>query len=201
MSESFDKLRNRILSDARVKADSIIREAEEKARQTVENAKAEAEKEATTILAKARLDAEALRRSILSAKIRANRLRLLDEKNRLLQSVLSTVEERLSSISRTPEFKDTLKKMLDEAVEAVGTDQQIVRVGFSQFSSKDLGSVGQGLPSGAKVVVENEAIDGLGGVVASDPQGRMTYNNSFRARMDRLDSQLLELMSSTVFGE
>ncbi len=201
MSESFEKLQNRILSDARVKAGDIIRETEEKGTQIVETARLQAEKEAGSILAKARVEADSLRRSILSSKIRSSRLRLLVEKNRIVQSVLSSVEEKLSTISGTEMFQDTLKKMVSEAVDAVESDQLVVRIGFSEVSKKNLGSVDTILPKGAKLVIEEEPIDKLGGVVASDPRGRIVYNNSFRARMDRLDSQLLFLISSTIFGE
>ena len=201
MSQSFEKLQNRILSDAKLKAGELVREAEAKAKQTEEAAKAEAKKEAEAFLAKARLDAEALRRRILSSKVRANRLRLLEEKNRIVQSILSGVEERLSVISDTPGFMDTVKKMVNEAVEAVGADQAVVRVGFNQASSKGLDSLSKDLPRGAKLVVEEGALDQLGGVVASGASNRVTYNNSFRARMDRLDTQLLTVISSIVFGE
>ena len=119
MSESFEKLQNRILSDARVKAGDIIREGEEKATQIVETARSQAEKEASSILAKARVDADSLKRSILSSKIRSSRLRLLEEKNRIVQSVLSSVEEKLFTISGTEMFQDTLKKMVSEAADAV----------------------------------------------------------------------------------
>jgi vacuolar-type H+-ATPase subunit E/Vma4 len=201
LSESFDKLRNRILSDARVKAEAVIKEAEDKARQIIDNSKADAKRDAEAVLSRGRLDASALRRSILSSKVRANRLKLLEEKNRLLRTIFSTVEERLSSISKTPEFRDSLKKMMTEAVDALDVEQPIVKVGFNDFTSRDLASIGLGMPQGAKVVVESNAIDELGGVVASDAEGKVSYNNSFRARMDRLDSQLLALISSTVFGE
>jgi vacuolar-type H+-ATPase subunit E/Vma4 len=201
LSESFDKLRNRILSDAKVKAENVIKEAEVKTRQIIDNSKADAKRDAEAVLSRGRLDAAALRRSILSSKVRANRLKLLEEKNRLLRTIFSTVEEKLSSISKTPEFKDSLKKMVTEAVEALDVEHPIVKVGFNDFSSRDLASIGLGMPRGAKVVVESNAIDDLGGVVASDEEGKVSYNNSFRARMDRLDSQLLALISSTVFGE
>src|SRR5712692_3115488 len=201
MSESFDKLQNRILSDARVKAGDAIREAEEKATQIVETARSQAEKEAGSILAKAKVDADSLRRSILSSKIRSSRLRLLVEKNRIVQSVLSSVEDKLATISGTEMFQDTLKKMVSEAVDAVESDQMVVRIGFYEVSKKSLDSVDTILPKGAKLVIEEKPIDKLGGVVASDPQGRIVYNNSFRARMYRLDSQLLFLISSTIFGE
>jgi V/A-type H+/Na+-transporting ATPase subunit E len=201
LSEPFEKLQNRILSDARVKAEDQIREAEEKAAKTVESAKEQAGREADAVLAKARLDAEALRRSVLSSKIRANRLRLLEEKNRIVRSVVSAAEEKLSSIALDPAFMETLKKMVEEAVEAIGTDTAVVRVGFDGVKNKDFSSMSPVLPRGAKLVVEEAAIDELGGVVASDAKGKIVYNNSFQARMDRLDSQLLALISSTVFGE
>jgi len=201
MSESFEKLQNRILSDARVKAGDIIREGEEKATQIVETARSQAEKEASSILAKARVDADSLKRSILSSKIRSSRLRLLEEKNRIVQSVLSSVEEKLFTISGTEMFQDTLKKMVSEAVDAVESDDLVVRVGFSEVSKKSLGSIDPILPKGAKLVIEEKPIDKLGGVVASDPTGKIVYNNSFRARMERLDSQLLSLIASTIFGK
>ena len=44
-------------------------------------------------------------------------------------------------------------------------------------------------------------IDELGGVIASDPEGKMSFNNSFKARIERLNNQLLTTISSTIFGE
>jgi len=201
VSEPLEKLQNRILSDARVKTEDIIRDAEEKAAKMVEGARDKARKEADALLAKARLDAEALRRSILSTKIRTNRLRLLEEKNRIVRSIVAAAQEKLSSIAQSPSFMDTLKMMVGEAVEAIGTYQAVVRVGFEGAKGKDLNTVGSSLPRGAKLIIEDNPIDELGGVVATDANGKVAYNNSFRARMDRMDSQLLTLISSTVFGE
>ena len=201
MSESFEKLQNRILSDAKVKAEDIIREAEEKARQTLEQAKTQAQKEADEILSRAKLDAEALRRRILSSRIRANRLRILDEKNRIVQQVMQSVENALADITADERFPDTLKRFVTEAVEAVGADEPIVRIGFRGISKNQMDAVGKSVSKGTKLVIDEQALDGLGGVVASDPEGKIVYNNSFKARLDRLDSQLLTLISSTIFRE
>ncbi len=200
MSDSFEKLQNRILSDAKLKADDIIREAEGKARSVVEQSRSQAQKETEAILARAKIEAEALRRSILSSKVRTNRLKVLDEKNRIVRAVLRSVEDQLSTISETSMFQDTVKKLVGEALEAVDTDEPIVRLGFRGTTTKDL-DLDKILSKGARLVVEDKAIDELGGVVASDSKGRVVYNNSFRARIDRLDTQLLFLISSTIFGE
>jgi len=201
MAESLEKLHNRILSDAKLKAADIILEAEEKARQIVDESRAQARKDADEILSKANLEAESIRRGILSSRIRANRLRILDEKNQIVQSVLKSVEQRLTDIASTDQFQPALKRFVAEAIDAVGTDDTVVRVGFQSAERKSLDSLGRTLPTGTRFVVEDKPIDDLGGVVAGDVGGKMIFNNSFRARIERLDNQLLTTISSTIFGE
>jgi len=201
VSESLDKLHNRILSDAKLKADETIREAQAKADQTIAEARQRTQKEADELLAKAKLEAEAVRRNILSSKVRANRLRILDEKNRIVQEVLGAVEEKLSNIAKSSRFGETAQRFVAEAVKAVDSDQPVVRLGFKGSSKQNLDNVSKVLPKGSKLVFEEDPVDGLGGVVASDAEGRVTFNNSFRSRLERLDSQLLRLIASTIFGE
>jgi vacuolar-type H+-ATPase subunit E/Vma4 len=201
MSESLDKLQNRILADAKLKADEVLREAEAKAEQILSEARVKMQKEADELLAKARLEAEGIRRSILSSKIRANRLKILDEKNRIVQDIVRTVEDRLSSIASSSKFDEAAKRFVEEAVKAVDSDQPVIRLGFKDASKRNLDGVSKMAPKGSKVVFEDEPIDGLGGVVVSDAEGKVIFNNSFKSRLERLDSQLLTLISATIFGE
>ena len=201
MAESLEKLHNRILSDARLKAAGIVEQAEEKSKQILDESRAQAQRDANDILSRAGLEAESIRKSILSYRIRANRLRILEEKNKIVQSVLKSVEQRLSDIARTDQFDSTLKRLVLEAVEAVGTDNAVVKVGFRNAEKKGLQSLGQSLPKGTKFLADETVIDELGGVIVSDPEGKMSFNNSFKARIERLDNQLLTTISSTVFGE
>ncbi len=184
----MDKLHNRILSDARLKAAGIVEQAEEKSKQILEGAKVQAQRDANDILSRASLEAESIRRSILSSRIRTNRLRILDEKNKIVQGVLKSVEQHLSDIASTDQFEPALKRLVLEAVEAVGTDNALVKVGF------------QSLPKGTKLLADDTPIDDLGGVVANDPEGKTIFNNSFKARIERLDNQLLATIASTIFG-
>src|SRR5947199_5366941 len=148
MAESLEKLHNRILSDARLKAAGIVEQAEEKSSQIVEEAKAQAQRDANDILSRASLEAESIRRNILSSRIRTNRLRILDEKNKIVQSVLKSVEQRLSDIASTDQFQPALKRFVAEAVDAVGADDTVVRVGFQNAERKSLDSLGRTLPTG-----------------------------------------------------
>ena len=201
MSESLEKLQNRILSDARLKADERTKEARVKAQENLEEAKRRAQKESEEIIARANVDAESVRRSILSSKVRVNRLRILDEKNRIVQDIIHTVEDQLSSIARTDRFENTAQRLVTEAVKAVESEQPIVRIGFRDATKKNLDSMSRVLPKGGKLVVDETPIDQFGGVIATDPEGKVVFNNTFKSRLERLDNQLLTLISSTIFRE
>ena len=201
MSESLEKLQNRILSDARHKAEETIKDAKAKAQQILEEARQRAQKESEEIITKANLEAESIRRSILSSKVRVNRLRILEEKNRIVEDIIHSVEDRLSSISKSEQFEETAQRFVTEAVKAVDTDQPVVRIGFRDMSKRNLDAVSKVLPKGGKLVIDEKPIDDLGGVVATDPEGKVVFNNTFKSRLERLDNQLLTLISSTVFGE
>jgi len=200
MSESLEKLQNRILSDAKHKADETVKDAQAKAQQILEEARQRAHKESEEMIAKANVEAEAIRRSVLSSKVRVNRLRILDEKNRIVQDIIHTVEDQLSNIAKSEQFENTAQRFVTEAVKAVDSDQPIVRIGFRDMSKKNLDGVSRVLPKGGKLVIDEKPIDELGGVVATDHEGKVVFNNTFKSRLERLDNQLLTLISSTVFG-
>jgi len=201
MPESLEKLQNRILSDARLKAEETIKDTQTKAQHILEEAKQRAQRESEEIIAKANVEAENIRRSILSAKVRVNRLRVLEEKNRIVQEIIRNVEDQLSSIAKSNHFEDTAQRFVTEAVKAVDSDQPIVTIGFKDATKKNLDGISRVLPKGGKLVIDEEPIDVFGGVVATDPEGKVIFNNTFKSRLERLDNQLLTLISSTVFSE
>src|SRR2546422_6465570 len=151
MAESLEKLHNRILSDARLKAAGIVEQGEEKSKQILEESRAQAQREANDILSRASLEAESIRRSILSSRIRANRLRILEEKNKIVQSVLKSVEQRLSDIARTDQFESTLKRLALEAVEAVRRQKPGGESGLSENGEKRVQTLGEQFPQGAQI--------------------------------------------------
>src|SRR5437588_6577751 len=168
MSESLEKLQNRILSDAKHKADETIKDYQAKSQQILEEAKQRAQREFEEIIAKANVEAKSIRRSILSSKVRVNRLRILDEKNRIVEDIIHSVGDQLSSISKSEQFEETAQRFVTEAVKAVDSDQPIVRIGFRDMSKKNLDGVSRVLQKGRKLVNDEKPIDVLGGVVATD---------------------------------
>src|SRR5438105_5375966 len=141
MSESLEKLQNRILSDAKNKAEETIKDAQAKSQQILEEARQRAQRESEEIIAKANVEAESIRRSILSSKVRVNRLRILDEKNRIVEDIIHSVEDQLSRISKSEQFEETAQRFVTEAVKAVDTAQPDVRIRFIDGIKSNLDGV------------------------------------------------------------
>src|SRR5438876_6047796 len=154
MSESLEKLQNRILSEAKHKADETIKEAQAKSQQILEDARQRAQKESEEIITKANVEAESIRRSILSSKVRVNRLRILEEKNRIVEDIIHSVKDQLSIISKSEQFEETAQRFVTEAVKAVDTDQPVVRIGFRDMSKRNLDGVTRVLPKGGKLIID-----------------------------------------------
>src|SRR5437660_5740757 len=133
MSESLEKLQKRTLSDAKHKAHETIKDSQAKSQQILEEARQRAQREFEEIIAKANVEAESIRRSILSSKVRVNRLRILDEKNRIVEDIIHSVGDRLSSISKSEQFEETAQRFVTEAVKAVDSDHRVVRIEFSEL--------------------------------------------------------------------
>src|SRR5439155_339687 len=98
-------------------------------------------------------------------------------------------------------LSDAKHKAEETIKEAQAKDQPIVRIGFRDVSKKNLDGVSRVLPKGGKLVIDEKPIDVLGGVVATDHEGKVVFNNTFKSRLERLDNLLLTLISSSVFGE
>src|SRR5207244_10149515 len=189
MTETLDKSQNPILSHAKHQFDENIKEAQPNSQQILEEGRQRAQRESEDIIAKANVEAESIRRSILSSKVRVNRLRILDEKNRIVEDIIHSIEDQLSRISKSEQFEETAQRFVTEAVKAVDTDQPIVRIGFRDASKKSLDGVSRVLPKGGKLVIDEKPIDNLGGVVATDPEGKVVLNNTYKSRLERLDNQ------------
>src|SRR5207245_1994559 len=103
--------------------------------------------------------------------------------------------------AKSEQIEETAQRFVTEAVKAVDSDHPVVRIGFRDVSKRNLDGISRVFPKGGKLVIDEKPIDELGGVVATDPQGRVVFNNTFKSRLERLDNQLLTLISSTVFAE
>lgn len=132
--------------------------------------------------------AEGVRSRILGMaeiRARAEMLRLLDEES---ERVMKSAMERISSMPRDSNYERIIELLLEEAAAAVGSAELVVRpakpdVAVAKRAISRLSRTKRF--KGISMALSEEAVDSIGGVVVSSADGRVSYDNTFEARLER----------------
>ncbi|SEW20103.1 V-type ATP synthase subunit E [Halobacterium jilantaiense] len=183
-----------IRDEARERAKEIRADAEERADDIV----AEAEADADEIVAEAEADVEAeieqeREQKLSSAKLEAKQMRL-EARRDALQSVRSTVEDRIAAIDGD-EREELTRELLDAASTEFGDED--VRV-FGRADDEALLSDILDDYDGYEYAGE---YDCLGGVVVESDASRVRVNNTFDSVLEDVWENNLKAISARLFDE
>ncbi len=179
-----------ILGAARQEAAELLAAAGEEAAAVLEQARREAATQREAALREARREAEGQRLRALSAAQLAARRQLLARREELITQALGLARERLRSGLTSGERRAALEELVLEAAIALGggaltvranaRDAELLAPGFWQEVGSRLAAAGvaaewrQGPPAAI-----------AGGAVVSKDEGRLVFDNSFEARLER----------------
>lgn len=190
----MEKISEAVVSKVSLDAQSIIKEAEEKAREEIERAQkqrgvkfeqerarmlGEAQQEAARILAQASIKARQL---ISSAKAEA---------------IAKITDGARKELSETSSGESHLVGLIREAVGGLGTDKARIYV-----SPKDLGTARASLEADKEFsarILEVREFDCLGGVIAEDANGKLRIDNTYETRLEMVLPKLLPKISEELF--
>jgi vacuolar-type H+-ATPase subunit E/Vma4 len=189
-----------ILHALETEAERLVTEIEEATQVEVERIRAEAQAEAAAVRQK--------HIAAIEAPLRAEHARILNRaKREALQIVLGTREDlitamleatarRLEALASTEEYAGLLQQLTQEAVDALGTKGVCLRVQSSDVAL--MNRVVQTMGLSATVTGELENEEGLGGVIATSADGRISLVNTSAARLKRVAglyrAQIAEMM-------
>jgi vacuolar-type H+-ATPase subunit E/Vma4 len=198
-------LETQLIEKAVEERNKIIAQAEKRVNRILENAKAEEER--------IRKDTEQHMNTIIGSEIRAvhdriigrenleGRKKLMSIKLGLINSVFDEVENRLVKLaeSDTEEYKDVLLKLIFEAAKAIGKEDIVISANKKDIKylqtqttkiSNELG--------GVKILLDDEPLDIIGGVIVRNTNGTKTYYNTFKSRLLHIrkntESKVAEIM-------
>jgi len=202
MSETA-KFTEDILSNARGKAESIIREAETEAQKASEEAKLAAEREAESIMQGARADADAVKRRQISEARHRAKIREQEEKDKIMQEVLDRAKKRtLELVKDENKYSPLLARLIESGINELGEKTVMIHL-----NARDLKTTATLEPkiakfaSHVKVEWSKQPIDAAGGATVSSPDGKMRIVNTLEQIFDALESRLLIEASKSLFGE
>jgi V/A-type H+-transporting ATPase subunit E len=186
-----------IRDEARERAKEIRADAESRADDIV----AEAEADADDIVAEAEADVEAevdqeREQTLSSAKLEAKQMRL-EARRDALQSVRSTVEDRIAALDGD-EREELTRELLDAASTEFGDDgDDTVRV----FGRADDEALISGILDDYDRYEYAGEYDCLGGVVVESDASRVRVNNTFDSVLEDVWENNLKAISARLFDE
>jgi V/A-type H+-transporting ATPase subunit E len=202
--EGAELIIQEINREAEQKIQYILREAQEEAEKIKEEARRRAEDKAQWILRKAKTQAEMEKQRVIASarlEVRKKRLALQEE---MIRAVLSALRERLASLP-ADEYLQTLVTLTAEALRELGVNSAVVR-----SNEETLKMIVERLPEFKKSVSEKlgrdieitvgEPISTIGGVLVESPDGSVRVDNTFEARIERLEADLRARIAKALFG-
>ncbi|MEM1559844.1 MAG: V-type ATP synthase subunit E family protein [Candidatus Bathyarchaeia archaeon] len=204
----IDPLVNRIVEDARVKAQRIIDEAEREAKAMIEARRREAieaaRREASSIIMKAEVEAAYLKRRILvDARMRAKWMEIV-EKNKLIEDVLREAARRLENMPRDDRYRRFLEDRIYEyGVLAGGGDLEVVLSEDDRGFKLDIDRIAErveatvGIPT--TIRVSDSRLKSRWGVVVRRLDGSVEIDGSLEAVFERLKPKLQPMLARILF--
>ena len=206
MSTGTEKIVSSIMSDAQIKADSILGKAKEENNSILEKGQKEALQEKEKILEDAKKQSNMKYQQLISEAKMNSRRAELEAREELIESAFKRAEEELKEIASTSseEYKESLKKIIEEAsVEIDGGDLVL------SLKEEDIAKIKDAIPAiekdiegktGTKTTLEiGENIKTIGGAVIKTKNGEIEVNNTIEARMLRFKKSLRSEVARVLF--
>lgn len=182
-------LRDEILADAQRQAKRVARKAEQDAQTMLDKATADSEKERQEKLASARARADHHRdMTLATVPVEIGRMRSARVEQELLQ-----LRDRVSQKLNHNAGEDYHQVLVNLAAEPLARMEG--QTFILELSARDLAEQDGTLPGAASqragraelsVTVSPEPANIAGGVIVRDPEGRQVWDNSLKARLDRM---------------
>jgi len=180
----LEGLIRRAMAEATAEADALVSRAERASERDLARARdnwGARQREAESSLAPA---LEARRRAALAEIAIQERRETMAYQEAAVDRVFQAALERLGTFSDARAHHDLLVRLIREAAERLAVPDIRVRLNATERQL----CIEMGLPSpvgGAEVVLDEEVTVASGGPVVSDATGRLLYDNTFEARLER----------------
>jgi vacuolar-type H+-ATPase subunit E/Vma4 len=190
----MEKIGEAILGKVRAEASGIIKEAEQKAAEEIEQAKkqqaARLEEEKSKLLQEARAEATRIEAQAL---VKA-RQELSQAKAEVINEIVSRVRSELAKVVSS---QSSLAGLIKEAVTTLGLSKERLYV-----SPRDLPAVKKLVAQDKELagrVVEIKEHKSSGGVIVEDIEGKVRIDNTYETRLEMLLPRLLPEVAAELF--
>jgi len=173
--------RNTLIAKAEVRAKRIL----ENARQEEVRIKSDVDRHLRTIVGS---ELRAVHDRIVGRANLDGRKMVMEVKMELLDTVFEYAREKLEAMAKKggADYQEVVKKLISEAVEAIGEDELIVSSNKvdNGFLNKILSELTKEL--GVSLRLDAKPIDAMGGVIVKNQRGTKVYYNTLEGRLSKV---------------
>jgi len=162
----------------------------------VESTRKETVEAVTKILEASAKQAESVRRQIIGAAELEARNAQLKSLERAVNDAFESATKQISS-STGAAYEEAMQRLIQEGVDVIGPR---AKVRCASKDRKAVASAARKLGAGAKVSLEEEPIETIGGVVLTTPDGSVRFDNTFDARLERMKPMLRKEIAAILTG-
>jgi V/A-type H+/Na+-transporting ATPase subunit E len=206
MSAGTEKIVSSIMSDAQIKAESILGKAEEENKSILEKGHNEALQEKEKILDDARKQSNMKYQQLISeAKMNSRRMEL-EAREEIIEESFKKAEDKLKEIasSNAAEYKESLKQIITEAATEIGGGELFVllKVSDDVKIADQIDAIAQEVSTktGKETTLTfGENIKTIGGAIVKTKNGEIEVNNTIEARMSRYKKDLRSKVAAVLF--
>jgi len=194
-------LSDEILKDAERRAKRIRSRADREAKKIRDQAVEAAEAAAQKVRDAAQRRAERTAQSVLATLEQEARRDLLEAQETELNRLFETARQRLADRS-SYDYPAVLAALAVEAIAAIGSESVVIEFNDADraiASDAWLGDVRRRIGHDVSITVPAEAPPIDGGLVVRSADGRLLYDNSFAARLERLRPALRQQIARRVY--
>jgi V/A-type H+/Na+-transporting ATPase subunit E len=173
-----------------------LEEARSETLAKVESVRKETEEAVAKILETGVKQAESVKRQIMGAAELEARNAQLRSLERAVNEVFDLAAKQISTSSGSS-YDKAIAGLIEEGLAAIGQKAKV------QCASKDKKAVSAAikkLGSNARVSLDDEPIETIGGVVLATPDGSVRFDNTFEARLERLKPTLRKEVAAILIG-
>lgn len=199
ISGNLEALMEKVLEQAREKADAIVERAEKASEREISQLKEETEQRRQDQKQRLEESIQEQKRSVVAQAQQNERRRVMNEREKVIRTVFAQALDELSKINEEKERCRLLTALIKEGIESIGT--QSVRVHLNAAEKELIENRGEALPEeidNVRIIVADKTINTIGGPQVSDESERVIYDNTFEARLERDENQLRQDATKTL---
>ncbi len=185
---------DKILTQTEKSILSNIQSALSESQKTLDNAIPKLEQEYEKVISDGKKEADKIEKQIIGSSDLEARNKQLLALEEAIDKVFTKAIDQISNMTRSGDYSNLIKTLLDESTEILGTTKVIIYT-----NSKDKNVVQDVVSKYPGAEISPETINCLGGITVKSKDGAMKFDNTLDARIQRL-KPLIRKEIATKFG-